>query len=336
MSTSYRGICRIVDDSRGPPRLPGTEAGPPPAPPGGDDLSHLAFPYRDTGEYLEHVLAFIGDGLACSEPVFVALPGHLGSQVRAAAGAAGWRLAVADMNELGRNPARITLALGTFAGGHAGQRIRIVTEPLWPGRTDAETAEVMKHEALVQLAVGAPGAILCPYDASRLSPALIDGACRAHPEILEDGHRRPSGGYREGDGALPGAELPAPPATAEFIDYRSRLHPVRALVGRYAARAGLAAESCADLILAVSEVTANTLAHTAGGGTAHIWTSGREVICQVHDGGWITDPMAGRKRPPPDSDGQGLWVVNHLCDLVETRSGPTGTTTRLHFRLPGR
>ena len=336
MDTPYRGICRIVDDGRGPPRPPGTEAGTPPAPPGGDGLSHLAFPYRDTGEYLEHVLAFIGDGLACSEPVFVALPGHLGSQVRAAADAAGWRLAVADMNELGRNPARITLALGTFADEHAGQRIRIVTEPLWPGRTDAETAEVMKHEALVQLAVGAPGAILCPYDASRLSPALIDGACRAHPEILEDGHRRPSGSYREGAGALPGAELPAPPATAEFIAYRSRLHPVRALVGRYAAHAGLPAERCADLILAVSEVTANTLAHAAGGGTAHIWTSGREVICQVHDGGWITDPMAGRKRPPPDSDGQGLWVVNHLCDLVEMRSGPAGTTTRLHFRLPGR
>ncbi len=327
-----------MDDGRGPPRSPGAEAGPaaaPPAPPGGDGLSHVAFPYRDTGEYLAHVLAFIGDGLACSEPVFVALPGHLGSQVRAAAGAAGWRLAVADMNELGRNPARITLALGTFAGGHAGQRIRVVTEPLWPGRTDAETAEVMKHEALVQLAVAPPGAILCPYDASRLSPALIDGARRAHPEILEDGHRRPSGGYREGAAARPEAELPAPPATAEFIAYRSRLYPVRALAGRHAERAGLPAERCADLILAVSEITANTLAHTAGGGTAHIWTSGHEVICQVHDGGWITDPMAGRKRPPPDSPGQGLWVVNHICDLVETRSGPAGTTTQLHFRLPG-
>jgi hypothetical protein len=77
MGTPYPGICRIVDDGRGPPRSPGAEAGPaaaPPAPPGGDGLSHVAFPYRDTGEYLAHVLAFIGDGLACSEPVFVALP----------------------------------------------------------------------------------------------------------------------------------------------------------------------------------------------------------------------------------------------------------------------
>jgi anti-sigma regulatory factor (Ser/Thr protein kinase) len=338
MDTPYRGICAIVDDGRRPPRSAGAQAGPaaaPRAPPGGDGVSHLAFVYRDAGEYLEHVLAFIGDGLACSEPVFVALPGHPGSQVRAAAGAAGWRLDVADMNELGRNPARITLALGSFAGQHAGQRIRIVTEPVWPGRTDAETAEVMRHEALVQLAVGAPAAILCPYDASRLSPALIEGACRTHPEIIEGGHRRPSSGYQAGPGPPSEAELPAPPATAEFIAYRSRLHPVRALVDRFAERAGLPAERRADLILAVSEITANTLAHTPGGGTAHIWTSGREIICQVHDGGWITDPMAGRQRPPPDSDGQGLWVVNHICDLVERRSGPAGTTTRMHFRLPG-
>ncbi len=303
------------------------------APAGGNGLSHLTFLYRETDEYLERVLAFIADGLARSEPVFVALPGRPGSRVQAAADAAGWRLAVADMNELGRNPARITLALGSFAGRHVGQRIRIVAEPLWPGRTEAETAEVMKHEALVQLAVGAPAAILCPYDASRLTPALIEGACRTHPEILEGGHRRPSRGYQADADVLPEVELPAPPATAEFIAYRTHLSPVRALVDRYAEGAGLPAERRADMVLAVSEIAANTLAHTAGGGTAHIWTSGREIICQVHDGGWIADPMAGRKRPPPDSDGQGLWVVNHICDLVETRSGPAGTTTRMHFRL---
>ncbi|HXZ73996.1 MAG TPA: sensor histidine kinase [Streptosporangiaceae bacterium] len=306
-------------------------------PAGVDGLSHLAFLYHGADEYMNHMLAFVRAGLARTEPVFVALPGGLGSRVRAAAGgAAGQQLAVADMNELGRNPARITLALGTFANQHAGQRIRIVTEPLWPGRTDAETAEVMKHEALVQLAVGPVDAeILCPYNTAELGPALIADACHAHPEVFERGRRRPSSGYRPGAGVPPEAELPPPSAAAEFIAYRTHLSPARALVDRFAEAAGLPTDRRADLVLAVSELAANTLAHTAGGGTAHIWVSGHEIICQVHDGGWITDPMAGRRRPPPDSDGQGLWVVNDICDLVETRSGPAGTTTRLHFRLPG-
>ena len=166
-----------------------------PAHASGRGLSHLAFLYRDASEYLEHVLAFVREGLARAEPVLAALPGDLGWRLRADLGAADRQLAVADVNELGRNPARITLALGTFADQHAGQQVRIVTEPLWPARTDAETAEVMKHEALVQLSVAAVnGQILCAYDASRLSPACIDGACHAHPEILERGRRRPSSG----------------------------------------------------------------------------------------------------------------------------------------------
>jgi hypothetical protein len=32
--------------------------------------------------------------------------------------------------------------------------------------------------------------------------------------------------------------------------------------------------------------------------------------------------------------GKGLWVVNQLCDLVQARTGPAGTTTRLHMSLP--
>jgi anti-sigma regulatory factor (Ser/Thr protein kinase) len=327
MGAPQRGISGTVDDGGTPHQAPGPAAG--------DGLSHLAFLYRGADEYLEQLLAFVASGLAGAEPVFAALPGDLAWRVRAGLGAAGRQLAVADMNELGRNPARITLALSSFAGQHAGRRIRIVTEPLWPGRSDAETAEVMKHESLVGLALTPVSAdILCPYDASRLRPALIDGARHAHPEVLERGRRRRGGG-QAGSPARPEAALPPPPASAEVLAYRSELHAVRALADRYAERAGLPADRRADLVLAVSELAANTLAHTAAGGTVHIWTSGPEVICQVHDSGRITDPMAGRKRPAPDSPGQGLWVVNHVCDLVEMRSGPAGTTIRLRFRLPG-
>jgi len=339
MCTRCRGTCGIVEDGNRPPRAPGAGATPAAMrafPAGSGGLSHLAFLYHGADDYLEHVLAFVRAGLAGSEPVFVALPGGLGWRVQAAAGPAGRLLAVADMTELGRNPARITLALVAFAREHAGQRIRIVTESLWRGRSDAETAEVLKHEALVQPALGpADAEILCPYNAAELGPALIDCACHAHPEIIERGRRRPSSGYRPGAGVPPEAELPPPPAAAEFIAYRTHLSPVRALVDRYSEAAGLHADRRADLVLAVSELAANTLTHTDGGGIAHIWTAGHEIICQVHDGGWITDPMAGRKRPPPDADGQGLWVVNDVCDLVERRSGPAGTTTRVHVRLPG-
>jgi len=335
MGTPLRGISGTMDDGERRHQAPGPAAAPA-ARPGRGRLSHLLFLYRGAGEYREQVLAFVAGGLARSEPVFAALPDDLAWRVRADLGAADWQLAVADMNQLGRNPARITLALTSFAGQHAGRRIRVVTEPLWPGRSDAETAEVLKHEALVGPALAAASAdILCPYDASRLSPALIDGVCHRHPEVLERGHRRSSSGYQAGPAGRPEAALAPPPASAESLTYRSELHNVRTLADRYAERAGLPADRRADLVLAVSEIAANSLAHTAGGGTLHIWRSGPEVICQVHDGGWITDPMAGRRRPAPDSPGQGLWVVNHVCDLVETRTGPAGTTTRLRFRLPG-
>ena len=31
--------------------------------------------------------------------------------------------------------------------------------------------------------------------------------------------------------------------------------------------------------------------------------------------------------------GNGLWLVNQVCDLVQARTGQAGTTTRLHMRL---
>jgi anti-sigma regulatory factor (Ser/Thr protein kinase) len=327
-----------MDDGEGPFRpAPGPAGGPAAtaAADAGAGLRHVAFLYRDLSEYLAGLLPFVQEGLACCQPVLVAVPGDRAQAVRAALRAAGHELPVIDMTGTGRNPARITLALTTFAQRHPGRRIRVVTEAAWPERTAAETAEVMKHEALVGLAFTGVGAqILCPYDAGRLSGPLIDGACGLHPEIMEHGHYRPGGSYQTAHTTRE-ARLPAPPPTARSIAYRTRLDGVRALASACARDAGLAPERCADLVLAVSEVAANTLCHTDGGGTVHVWATGQEVVCQVHDSGWITDPMAGRKRPPPESPGQGLWVVNHVCDLVELRSGPGGTTIQLHMRLPG-
>jgi anti-sigma regulatory factor (Ser/Thr protein kinase) len=118
------------------------------------------------------------------------------------------------------------------------------------------------------------------------------------------------------------------------LGYRDDLRAVRDTVTGCAAHAGLAPGRTSDLVLAVSEVAANTLRHTQGPGTLQVWAADGEIICQVTDSGQITDPLAGRRRPAADSFMHGgLWVVNQICDLVELRSGPDGTTVRMHVRI---
>jgi anti-sigma regulatory factor (Ser/Thr protein kinase) len=133
--------------------------------------------------------------------------------------------------------------------------------------------------------------------------------------------------------------LPAPPPGAEALYYRDDLRPVRELAGRHATAAGLSRQQVTDLVLAVSELAANTLRHTGGGGVVRAWQAAGELVCEIRDQGMITDPLAGR-RPPArdDTGGHGLWLVNQVCDLVETRTSPAGTVFRLHMRsmcLPG-
>ena len=120
-----------------------------------------------------------------------------------------------------------------------------------------------------------------------------------------------------------------------MLRYRADLASVRRSAAAWAARAGLPPHRVQDLVIAVGELTANTLAHTNEPGQLTLWTTGGEVFCQVDDAGEITDPLAGQVRPDPGDlgSGRGLWVVHQLCDLVEIRTGPAGTTTRVHLQL---
>ena len=128
--------------------------------------------------------------------------------------------------------------------------------------------------------------------------------------------------------------LPSPTHDAMYHTYRSDLSQVRALVLHHAREAGLTEGRANDLVLAVSEVAANTLRHTQSSGTLAIWHDGDEVVCEVRDGGMITDPLVGTRKPPPGaSGGHGLWLVRQVCDLVELTSDANGTTVRMHMSL---
>jgi len=117
--------------------------------------------------------------------------------------------------------------------------------------------------------------------------------------------------------------------------YTTDLAAIRAVVHRYALLAGLPEPRAIDLVLAVSEVAANTVRHAGSPGSLKIWYNSDEIVCQVHDEGIITDPLAGRRKPSLDAmGGHGLWIVNEVCDQVDMHSDETGTTIRLHMKLP--
>jgi anti-sigma regulatory factor (Ser/Thr protein kinase) len=302
--------------------------------PVGGVLSHAALFYRGEHEYTDGIAAFVLSGLDQGEPTLLMLPGGKARMADAGLDAVPGDLAFVDAAELSRNPARIIPEVLSFIGKHPGQRVRCVGEPIWPGRSPAEIREATRHEALVNLAFAqAQATLLCPYDASGLADSVLAGARCTHQEPATSGATVAT--WR--DNLPPECDQPlgAPPAAAEALAYERDLAPVRRLVERQARWAGLGEDRTVDLVLAANEIAANTISHTDGGGVIGVWHTGEEILCQIHDSGQITDPMAGRVRYGPDDRGHGLWLVNQVCDLVELRSGEDGTTVRLHMRLAG-
>jgi len=295
-------------------------------------LEHAAVFYRGTDEYLDAVLGFVAGGLERADPVFVAVPGPKVGLLREHLDGQAGQVSFADMTEMGANPAWIIPRVAAFADAHRGRAIRYVGEPVWETRTAAELCEATRHEALLNLAFADTAAsMLCPYDRARLAPGVIDGAERTHPVLITGGRSRPSRSY-PGAGLFPAGcdePLPSPPGRAAALTYRDDLAHVRAFASARARRAGLPAGRARDLVIAVSELAANTWRHTDAPGTLHIWAADGEVLGQIHDSGHISDPLAGRRHPIPEAGrGHGLWVVNQLCDLVQIRSTPTGSVVR--------
>jgi anti-sigma regulatory factor (Ser/Thr protein kinase) len=298
---------------------------------------HLAFLYHGRSEYLAGLCGFIRAGRARGEAVLVAVPERKAELVRRELDEDSAQVTLVDMADLGRNPARIIPAVLSYADEHRGRRVCCIGEPIWPGRTEAEVQEATRHEALINLAFrGSPVTFVCAYDSTGLPGSVIADAASTHPAVIKDWQETASARYL-GPAVLPPRchrALPRPPAHAEALGYRDDLRPVRRFVASRAKGAGLTPPRIPDLVIAASELVANTLRHTSGGGTVQVWRAGEEIICQVADTGQVTDPLA-RHRPRSDEllGGNGLWLVNQVCDLVQTRTGHAGTTTRLHMRL---
>jgi anti-sigma regulatory factor (Ser/Thr protein kinase) len=299
---------------------------------------HPALFYRGMDEYLAGTLPFIEAGLAAGDPVAVAVPGAQLEALRAGLGGSAARVRLIDMTRAGRNPGRILPGvLFAFADEHRDAGfVRIIGEPIWPGRSQVEYPACVQHEALINHAfAGRSVEILCPYDVAGLAPDVLADAERTHPTLIGPDGRRFSDRYAP-DEVLAGYNeaLPAPPGVDPLFVDAGTLAQARAFARAHARRAGLDPDRADDFEFAVNELVTNSIEHARSRCALRVWVEDGHLVGEASDSGRLDDPLAGRRPAPPDqSRGRGLLLVNHLTDLVRIYRSDQGTTIRIFMKL---
>jgi len=305
---------------------------------------HEALFYEDGRDFLAAVAAFVRHGMATGEPTMVVLEAPkldaLRAELRGDSRAQGAPLVLADMATVGGNPARIIPAWRRFVDEHGagGRPVRGVGEAISAGRPPAELVECQLHEVLLNVAFApdAPFHLVCPYNTTTLSGPVLEEARRSHAFVRFGAScSTPSADYR----ACPTPDVlfrsplpePTPPVAVERFG-RSDLTELRHRVRRTACEAGLG-ERADDVALAVHEAAANSVRHGGGGGDLRTWVDDGALVFEVSNPGRFDDVLAGRIAPKPeDPSGRGMWLMNHVCDLVQVRNTPAGAVVRLHVR----
>jgi len=301
---------------------------------------HEAFfyPGGDDG-FVRGTLGLVTDAVEDDAAVLVAVAPRRAQALREALGDRADQVGFADMHELGRNPARIIAVWDEFLDEHGRKHSLGIGEPVWPGRSPAELSECERHEALLNLAFdGGPSwHLLCPYDLDGLDDRVIETAQRTHPIVARNGKSRTSEKYPGPDRAPRpfSGELPAPSSPYRELPFTAeQLAEMRHCVAAWTAQESLGPEESEELVLAVNELTTNSVRHGGVRGVLRLWREGKTLICEVRDEGEIHLPLVGRRRPGSAArNGRGVWIANQLCDLVQIRSAPARTVVRVHKSL---
>ncbi|GBE68297.1 anti-sigma regulatory factor [Mycobacterium sp. MFM001] len=304
-------------------------------------FAHPALFYRTQQDYLDCLLPFICEALDAGNPVLVAVPGPNLAALCDGLGRSAAHVVMADMTEAGRNPGRILgEVLSSFVEKHRGEPVRMIGEPIWQGRSEIEYPACVQHEALINHAfTGRDVTVVCPYDVTRLEPDVIADARSTHPVLWQSGIPQQESPTYAPDAVWARYNQPLPTHDAA-VKYTTRkladLSGARAFAAGYGRWFGLSAARIADLQLITNELATSSLMHTGGPCRLALWHQDGHLVCEARDGGFLDDPLAGRR--PYDSDtgrGRGLYVVNAVADLVRTHCTPDETTIHAYLRLEG-
>jgi anti-sigma regulatory factor (Ser/Thr protein kinase) len=244
-----------------------------------------------------------------------------------------------DMADAGRNPGRILGGLlSAFAERHAPKSVRMIGEPIWPGRSEAEYPACVQHEALINTAfAGCDLAVLCPYDVRYLGPTAITDAHSTHPVLWRAGMPE-----QDSVAFAPAAvweyynrPLASDPAAVTYtVDQLTDLGGLRQFIAAYGQWFDVPAHITSNLQLIANELATSSVQHDGAPCQVALWQRDGNLICEARDNGYLDDPLAGRRPYQRDTErGRGLFVVNGLADLVRIYTTAGQTTIHAYLKL---
>lgn len=296
-------------------------------------FQHQALIYEGADEYLHGTVPFLHAALEAGRPALVAARKEQADLIKGELGREADLLRFVSMEQVGRNPAAVIPLWRDFVDENPDRSVVGVSELVWADRTAAEMEECHRHEALLNLAFAESRqwSLLCPYDACSLADDELERAATTHKLISREGRTEESAAFDHEFDSLAG-ELPPPRVRPETLGFGlTELSEVRRRAAAASERAGMDSRTVADVVTATSELAANSVMHGGGSGTLRLWRENGSLLVEVEDEGLIEEQLVGRLRPGLTQEGgRGLWLANQLCDLVQIRSGESGTVVRLH------
>lgn len=288
---------------------------------------HEALPYAGHDEFVELAAGFLAAGVRADEPGVLITRGPRLRDVRDALGPDAEQVRFVDVDVHGQNPALMLSILHGFVAEQGGARVRGIGEPVQATHATAALAEAKLQELLL----GTPACrdwnlwLGCPYDTEVLDDDELAAMWASHPPDGRDLSADAVECFRQ--------PLPPRPGDAQTFPIDARdLSSIRAVVRTAAVMSGLSEDRVDGFVCAVNEVVTNSVRHGRGPAEFALWSAEDSLVCEVHDRGQIRDPLAGRLPPPLGrTSGRGLWLANHLCDLVQVRGPASGTSVRLHI-----
>jgi len=153
-------------------------------------MSHSALLYSTDEEFAAAAVPYLREGIVRDERPLAVTSAERIDRVKAGLGADADKVMFADWVDWYRSPVAALNGYRDYLNDQIASGatcVRILGEPVWRGRTQAEVRAWIRYESLVNIVFAESSSVLlCPYNVQVSPAAVVTAAHQTHP-LLSDG-----------------------------------------------------------------------------------------------------------------------------------------------------